>query len=661
MEEMIDNTVHEPKEDEDTYIHDFDDGNVDLSYHHKVPLILQNKDFDDLTDLIRHMDLKPMMNEQIRQIACQDKGILLSIRHQLKRNKIVLRTSYRGHVFRALKRRNFKRKASNYIKEKGIYLVIQQLTGPNPEHITHRYLMNIVHRVETTLYELLETKCLNQFQYTCMSQNRAQVKLNYLYFVPELNKEDWSVRPIIICNNGPTMLIADYVSDLLWSIFDRVTHCQNFLQGADAVQALEIYAHHHHRLQPTTLFVTFTMDDLCNIFQHEEILEILEDFLHTYGLSDENFQEHHISIETILRLVRLVLYNQYFVYNNKLYRQMVGGVSGLPLTMALAYIYLYHCRPLLWTMLMNNTQEIFGRHVDEAFFTWSGSERQLQKLFDVEINHHSSTHLKPTISKMIHFDDVYISHNNGQLQTKVYHYPFLNQIALLKNISYIPICSNPKLRIRKAFIRAVRCCLNRKDFIDEYNHIEWYYYSHGFSTLFIQQNTQQFFLDIGLPSLSMPLSEPNDYENLRHHIIEYEQHKSELIKQRKMNSKNTFNLYYSTDMDTDTLDQIKRVLKDDSKKTSEHSTDTDEIPFKYKLIPYEPIPLSADDYLIDKRPPLRLLTLSESDIEDDNDSIGLIIYSERKESRRTKNELQQNDLIRLPNRMMAANGHQENN
>ncbi|CAF2845024.1 unnamed protein product [Rotaria sp. Silwood2] len=361
MEEMIDNTVHEPKEDEDTYIHDFDDGNVDLSYHHKVPLILQNKDFDDLTDLIRHMDLKPMMNEQIRQIACQDKGILLSIRHQLKRNKIVLRTSYRGHVFRALKRRNFKRKASNYIKEKGIYLVIQQLTGPNPEHITHRYLMNIVHRVETTLYELLETKCLNQFQYTCMSQNRAQVKLNYLYFVPELNKEDWSVRPIIICNNGPTMLIADYVSDLLWSIFDRVTHCQNFLQGADAVQALEIYAHHHHRLQPTTLFVTFTMDDLCNIFQHEEILEILEDFLHTYGLSDENFQEHHISIETILRLVRLVLYNQYFVYNNKLYRQMVGGVSGLPLTMALAYIYLYHCRPLLWTMLMNNTQEIFGR------------------------------------------------------------------------------------------------------------------------------------------------------------------------------------------------------------------------------------------------------------------------------------------------------------
>ncbi|CAF4670990.1 unnamed protein product, partial [Rotaria sp. Silwood2] len=71
---------------------------------------------------------------------------------------------------------------------------------------------------------------------------------------------------------------------------------------------------------------------------------------------------------------------------------------------------------------------------------------------------------------------------------------------------------------------------------------------------------------------------------------------------------------------TDTLDQIERVLDEDSKKTSEHSTDIDEIPFKYKLIPYESIPLSADDYLIDKRPPLRLLTLSESDIEDDNDS-----------------------------------------
>lgn len=156
------------------------------------------------------------------------------------------------------------------------------------------------------------------------------------------------------------MRISDYLSDLLWSILDRVTHCQKFSEGADAIQALESYKQ-YNLLHPTTLFVTFTMDDLCVVFPHQETLKALEHFLYTYALFDEEFLQQNISIETIMQLVHLVLNNQYFVYNNKLYRQNAGGASGSPLTIPLAYIYFFHCKPILMNMLMENREEIFGR------------------------------------------------------------------------------------------------------------------------------------------------------------------------------------------------------------------------------------------------------------------------------------------------------------
>lgn len=156
------------------------------------------------------------------------------------------------------------------------------------------------------------------------------------------------------------MRIADFLSELLWSIFDRVTHCQKFSQTAEAVQALELYAE-QNLLHPTTLFVTFTLDDICTVFPHRETLQSLEHFLNTYALADEEFRRQGVAIETILRLVRLVLQNQYFVYSNGLYRQTAGGASGSPLTVPLAYIYLYYWQPILINSLIDNTQEIFGR------------------------------------------------------------------------------------------------------------------------------------------------------------------------------------------------------------------------------------------------------------------------------------------------------------
>ena len=156
------------------------------------------------------------------------------------------------------------------------------------------------------------------------------------------------------------MPIADYLADLFWNILEQVTHCQKFSEGADIVHALEIYAQ-ENRLRSTTIFVTFTMDNICTAFPHQATLKALRRFLDTYAAFNDNFQDEEITIETVLRLTQLVLDNQYFVHSNGLYRQIKGGASGSSLTVPLSYIYSLCANPPFFNALVNNEQELVGR------------------------------------------------------------------------------------------------------------------------------------------------------------------------------------------------------------------------------------------------------------------------------------------------------------
>lgn len=185
---ITENTIDQ-KEKMDNVFSDSDDDHddVEVSIHHKVHLALQNMDWTDLIDMIYYMDFGLMDEEKCKE-AHNAKELLLSIHYGLKKHKIILRASYKGDGFHAFQAKYFHRKASIYMKKMRVYSVIQQLNGPYPEIITQRCLANIVDRVETTLDDLYNSKCLSNVQHAMMDIQRAQVQLNYLYFVPEIYK-----------------------------------------------------------------------------------------------------------------------------------------------------------------------------------------------------------------------------------------------------------------------------------------------------------------------------------------------------------------------------------------------------------------------------------------------------------------------------------------
>ena len=160
----------------------------------------------------------------------------------------------------------------------------------------------------------------------------------------------------MICNDGPTAGISHFLGRLLGSLFNDTTHCKQFHKAVNVIHTMECYEK-TGQLQPATLFASFNIDNLCLMFSHQQVINALQRFLNHYTLSKDHIQD--MSTDTILQLVRLVLDNQYFVYNYKLYKQTQGGASGSLLTIPLVYIYLFYWQQDLLGDLINNNELFF--------------------------------------------------------------------------------------------------------------------------------------------------------------------------------------------------------------------------------------------------------------------------------------------------------------
>jgi hypothetical protein len=160
----------------------------------------------------------------------------------------------------------------------------------------------------------------------------------------------------MISCESPIMNTCRLLNRLLEPIYARVALKNTFFKGADAVQALRACMEKGH-LRSTTLFARLHVKHILTTFSHEQAIEIVERFLHDHVPTKD---VQGMSIPTIMQLVRVVLPNQWFVYNEKLYRQVHGGGSGLPLMSLLVNMILFDWQMEFVTYLQNKN-EVFGR------------------------------------------------------------------------------------------------------------------------------------------------------------------------------------------------------------------------------------------------------------------------------------------------------------
>ena len=225
-------------------------------------------------------------------------------------------------------------------------------------------------------------------------------------------------------------------------------------------------------------------------------------------------------------------------------------------------------------------------------------------------HHHRSIRINTTIGSAVHFVDAYLSHDNGVLNTKVYRYPNTHDDSL-PDIPHVPMCPDSRL-LRAALIRAARCCSDVQDFNDETRRIKLSFDLQDLSDASVQQCIRNFLIEFGSHSMALSVADPSDYNSLRNRIIDFGKQKAELRAQRKSSQKHKLTFQYPADWDVIQISSSRDIFEETFR---EHYEENKSHPKReFVMIRVRPQELSSNDFLVDKRPPLRLLTLANSNL-----------------------------------------------
>ncbi|CAF0989454.1 unnamed protein product [Rotaria sordida] len=127
----------------------------------------------------------------------------------------------------------------------------------------------------------------------------------------------------------------------------------------------------------------------------DESIRILGDFLRQHV----GERVKSVSVTTIQKLAEFVQKENAFIYDNKFYKQIIGGAMGSPFTLTSANIFMWH-----WEK------------------RWVRRQQSKKETYDAN-GWHPNIKLEWNIGHSVSFLDVLVSNNNGALYTSVYHKP----------------------------------------------------------------------------------------------------------------------------------------------------------------------------------------------------------------------------------------------
>ncbi|CAF4707022.1 unnamed protein product, partial [Rotaria sp. Silwood2] len=326
--------------------------------------------------------------------------------------------------------------------------------------------------------------------------NRKKTELAYMYFIPKPHKKRTPLRPILNTIHAATKPISQFLDRLIRPLFDRFVRQTTIVDGADLLDRFQHYTEKGY-LKSSTLFITFDINNLYTMLPQEESLNILAEFLRLHNCEKVN----GLSIDTIIELARVVLQANAFVYNKKFYRQIIGGAMGSAFTLTLANIFMWKWeRQTILPKLASH--EVYGRYIDDVFFTSNESEDKVKQILDAANNFHPNIKLEYKIGKSLPFLDVLVQNNNGILVSSLYHKPSAQPTV----VSFLSDHPRHVFRnvIQTALTRAVRYSSTFEIFNNERRVIRLMFLYNGYPSNYINQQFEKFFADY-LSSISPPI------------------------------------------------------------------------------------------------------------------------------------------------------------
>ena len=258
-------------------------------------------------------------------------------------------------------------------------------------------------------------------------------RLPEFYGLPKIHKQDTPLRPVVAAYNGPLTPVSIFLERVLHQLLKFVpAHMENTAAALRSVKSF---------VDLTVLdgMIIVTMDVVA-LYPSIPIDEGISAVIEKLTQHENDIDLAGLRIEDIKTLLDLVLYNNYFKFGEKVYRQKKGIAMGNHLAPPLAIVFMDRLeREMLRTA--KHKPESYDRYVDDGLMVWLHGEAKLVEFMD-HCNHQNPnirfTWDSTAQGNPVNFMDLQLTINqNNQLEYGLYQKPSNSGVNLNFN-SCIP-------------------------------------------------------------------------------------------------------------------------------------------------------------------------------------------------------------------------------
>ncbi|CAF1422265.1 unnamed protein product, partial [Rotaria sp. Silwood1] len=469
--------------------------NIPKTDQHKKDKEINNISYENLESVIQSSQSQKILINTIKKKKNYNR-LVKRLRYKLKLTNIILRKSDKSKVFHLGKSEDYHKKSDEYMAKTQAYKCL----GTNDP------LPDLIKRTNKYLLDLRLAKWITQKQYEKLCINPNEVELAHLYYLPKAHKPGTPLRPIVSGLKHPTVKISKFLDKLLRPLFDKIASKTTVTSGFELLKQLLEWS--KTNISEDTLFCTIDVMDLYTMVPQTEGVLLLKKMLDHLKLK----QIGGLKIETIIRLSRFVMQNNYFSYNNKFYHQVRGGAMGSPLTLTIANCYMFFYEQQIVKQI-NNSGGLYFRYIDDIFLAINWPVRHLFKQIDRWNRFDENIKLSENIGSTANFLDLHIENQDGVLFTSIFQKPSYEPY-------YLPFNSIHPLHMKKnvvftMLLRTIRYCSTFQAHLNEREKLRMALLLNKYPNKFINEQFNNILIKLNIKD---PLTF-NNYSQYRQMVI----------------------------------------------------------------------------------------------------------------------------------------------
>ena len=241
-----------------------------------------------------------------------------------------------------------------------------------------------------------------------------------MYCQPKIHKANRPMRPIISAYNTPASGLGRFMACFLRNVFRPANNytIKNSTELIDSIRNSSFDERH--------IMVSF---DVTNLYASVPITSTMQ-ILHKH-LTDNDFDLN--TIKSILELVEVVLQQNFFIFDDRIYKMTDGLPMGSPISAILAEIHMNYIENIIHT---NTTYKdgiaIWKRYVDDIFAIW---DKTISLDDFLEYINNISTSIKFTTeiqdeNEQLNFLNLTLTKHNDTIKHKIYRKPTSRNIII---------------------------------------------------------------------------------------------------------------------------------------------------------------------------------------------------------------------------------------